>query len=129
MGKMHLYDDVKSMVEDEIEKISKQGDLNHESLMNLDALIDISKDICEIQMSSDEMETGYSQRMYPQMYYDGGYNHGNSYRGMGRYSRMDGGDMNNYSRHGDIADRLGKMMTEATTDREREAIRRALETI
>lgn len=123
--KMRIYDDVKAMVEDEIEKISKQGELNRESLMNLDALIDISKDICEIKMSSEEMESGYSQRMYP-MYYDNGYDHGNSYRGMGRYSRMDGG---NYSRHGDIADRLGKMMTEATTDREREAIRRALETI
>ena len=124
--KMRIYDDVKDMVEDEIEKIVKQGELNHDSLMNLGELIDIKKDLCEIT-SSEEIESGYSQRMYPHMY-----DMGNSYR-MGRYSRNTYNDTANnggYSRHGsDIADRLGHMMTEATTEREREAIRRALESI
>lgn len=141
-NKMRIYDDVKDMVEEEIEKIVKQGELNHDSLMNLDTLIDISKDICEVKMSSDDSETGYSQRMYPPMYAYA-YDNGNSYRNgnmnsnmnsnMGRYSRNnydEGMSNNGYSRHGgDMADRLGRMMSEASTERERDAIRRALEAI
>ena len=128
--KMRIYDDVKDLVEDEIDKIIKQGDLNDTTLMHLDKLVDIAKDICEIE--EKDMDGGYSQRSYPHYYMD----RGNSYKrdSMGRYSRdsrmntYDGS--NGYSRHGDdIADRLGRMMSEASTEREREAIRAALERI
>lgn len=135
--KMRVYDDVKDLVEDEIDKIIKQGDLNDTTLMHLDKLVDIAKDLCEIEEKDMEMESGYSQRMYPH-YYDNGnsmMDRGNSYRrdSMGRYSRgrMNSYDNSNgYSRHGDdMADRLGRMMSEAQTEREREAIRAALERI
>lgn len=72
----------------------------------------------------------YSSRMYP--HYSG-----NSYKrdNMGRYSRNNGmsyrNNMNSYggdySRNGDMYNRLETMMHEASTDREREAIRRAME--
>jgi len=128
--KTRMYEDLKNMVENEIEKIVKQNDLNDTTLMQLDKLVDIVKDICEMEPGMNE--EGYSQRMYPRYYNDNAMvNHGNSYRrdSMGRYSR-DGYDNMNYSRHGDdIADRLGRMMSEATTDRERDAIRMALERI
>lgn len=131
--KMKIYDDVKDLVEDEIDRIVKQGDLNDTTLMHLDKLIDIAKDLCEIEEKDMGMDGGYSQRMYPQYPM---MDRGNSYRrdSMGRYSRdsrmntYDGS--NGYSRHGDdMADRLGRMMSEAQTDREREAIRAALERI
>lgn len=144
--KNRIYEDLKDMVEEEIDKIVKKGDLDEKQLMYLDKLIDISKDICEIEEKNEMSENGYSQRMYPPMYYRDNdlmtgnvADMGNSYRrrrdSMGRYSRDMYDDRmmsrDGYSGHGnnDMADRLGRMMSEATTDREREAIRSALERI
>lgn len=128
-----IYEDLKDMVEDEIEKITKKGELDETSLMHLDRLVDIVKDTCEIEMSAEQ---GYSQRHAP--YYPYSMDGGNSYQrrdSMGRYSRNNsyrgnGNSYNgNYSRNGDIVDRLESMMNEAQTEREREAIRRAMEQI
>ena len=135
-----VYEDVKDMVEDEIEKIVKKDELDDRCLEVLYKLVDISKDVETITAMHEyggemDMENGYSSRMYPRYMYD----NGNSYRNrdsMGRYSRNGGysGRMNNsyayrngYSRTGDLSAKLESMMSEASTDREREAIQRALE--
>lgn len=137
---MRVYDDVKDMVEQEIEKIVKKDELDPQCLEYLYKLIDIAKDVDTIYAMSEygdyQMgEDGYSTRMYP--HYSG-----NSYQrrdSMGRYSRNGNGmsyrgSMNSYrgggySREGDTMSRLQTMMDEAQTEREREAIRRAMESM
>lgn len=141
--KMKIYEDVKELVEDEIHKIVKRDDIDEQSLMHLDKLVDIAKDVDTIFAMNDyseEEENGYSQARRPRYYNDGNMmpmNGGNSYQrrdGMGRYSnnrysydnRYSGGG---YSREGELANRLQGLMGEATTEREREAIRNALSQI
>ena len=135
-----IYEDVKDMVEDEIEKITKKDELDDRCLEVLYKLVDIAKDVETVMAMHEyggefDMENGYSTRMYPHYMYDNGHSYRNR-DSMGRYSRTGGynGHMNNsytyrngYSRTGDIAAKLESMMSEATTDREREAIQRALE--
>lgn len=131
---MRVYDDVKDLVEQEMEKIVKKDELDPQCLEHLYKLIDIAKDVDTIYAMNEygeaPEEEGYSSRMYP--HYSG-----NSYKrdSMGRYSRNNGmsyrNNMNSYggdfSRNGDMYNRLETMMHEASTDREREAIRRAME--
>lgn len=140
-SKDHVYDDLKEMVEDEIDKIVKKGDLDEKGLMYLDKLVDIAKDVDTIYAMEDYGdESGYSQTRRP--YYNDGQMMpmmGNSYQrrdSMGRYSNnrynMNRGYDNRYggySREGELANRLQTLMDEATTDREREAIRNALNQI
>ena len=140
---MKIYEDVKELVEDEIHKIVKKDDIDEQGLMHLDKLVDIAKDIDTIFAMNDysENEGGYSQMRRPMYYNDGDMMpmNGNSYQrrdSMGRYSnrynwnkgydnRYNGG----YSREGELANRLHSLMDEATTDRERDAIRNALNQI
>lgn len=138
--KMSLYNDVRDLVEEEIEKITKKDTLDEKCLEYLYKLMDISKDVETVTAMQAEydsgMNGGYSNRMYPH-YMNEGMRGGNSYRGNGgRYSNMDGGSYYGGSRGngmgysrtgGDIMTRLETMMAEAPTEREREAIRRALE--
>lgn len=54
-----LYEDVKQMVEKEMETITKKDEMSPTDLESLDKLIDIAKDVCEM----DEMKMGgYSGR-------------------------------------------------------------------
>lgn len=133
---MRIYEDVRDLVEDEIEKITKKDELDEKCLGWLDKLVDIAKDVDTIfAMKGYGEDRGYSQK-YPYYSYDDGMmmrNHsmdGYSYRNrdsMGRYSR-DGYDYRNrYSRDGDVRAKLEQMMSEATTEHEREAIRGALD--
>ena len=137
---MRVYEDVKDLVEDEIEKIAKKDELDEKCLEWLDKLVDIAKDVDTIfAMKGYGEDHGYSQK-YPYYSHDDGMKmyplinspsmDGYSYRNrdsMGRYSR-DGYDYRNrYSRDGDVRAKLEQMMSEATTEHEREAIRGALD--
>lgn len=143
-NEMHIYEDVKDMVEDEIEKILKKGELDEKCLGYLDKLVDIAKDVDTITAmheygaEAEEEMRGYSGRMYPPMYnYDSGRSYGYNGNSMRRYSgntqdwNGDGrsnGYRNGYSRGGsDMVARLNQMMNEASTEHEREAIRMALQ--
>ena len=131
-----MYDDVRDLVESEIEKITKKSELDEKSLMYLDKLIDIEKDTYEIEMGYEQFGNGYSQGMYP--YYGNSYQQ-NSYRQNGNSNRNGGYSRNGYggsyrsggySREGgDIMSRLETMMDEAQTEHERNAIRRVLESM
>lgn len=118
-----MYDDVRDLVESEIEKITKKSELDEKSLMYLDKLIDIEKDTYEIEMGYEQFGNGYSQGRYP--YY------GNSYRQNGNGRNAYGGSYRSggYSRNSDIMSRLETMMDEAQTEHERNAIRRVLESM
>lgn len=133
--KTRIYEDIKEMVENELSNIAKKGEIDEKCLTHLDKLVDIIKDIDTITaMKEYSDDDGYST-MYTPHYYDGG----NSYRARdmrGRYSRDDGYNMRysrdnysrgGYSRDGNMRDKLERMMDEAQTQAERDAIRQALD--
>ena len=142
--KMRTYLDAKEMVEKEINGIVRKGELDDKCLEWLDKLIDIAKDIDTIFAMHDYQDDengGYSNRMYYPHYYDGDMMTGNSYgynrygANRMRYSRdngyhdINGMDMNGngYSRTENLRMRLEQMMnSEATTEKEREALRNAI---
>lgn len=134
MKDMH---ELKEMLCKELEEYSRKGKMSAGDLETIHKLTDTIKNIGKIEMLDEE--DGYSQDggweargrydrgMYPM---DGGY----SYRGRrrdsrGRYSRNDGrGYSYEDGKHEMIAE-LEDMMKDASNDRERDAIRRCLDTI
>ena len=145
---MKVYDQIKEMLCDELEQIAKKKELTSNSLDVLDKGIDIIKDIATIKAmeqeypdegySRDGYSQGYFNRMPYYMYDDGMVHDGNSYargRGanakrdsMGRYSSD--GRSYDYSREGysgDTREELQRIMNSAQNEREREAIRKALD--
>lgn len=135
--KTHIYEDILDMVEEELDKIVKKGDLDDKCLDYLDKLVDISKDVETItamrgEYGNNENGTYSMRRPY---FYDDGMSDGSYHRGgyqnrdsMGRYSRNMGGNYGNgYRSNGDMRMKLEQMMNEATTEHEREAIRNALD--
>lgn len=144
---MKVYDQIKDMLCDELEEIAKKKELTTNSLDVLYKGVDILKDIATIHVMEQEYpsegysrDSGYSQGYYNRMPYymydEMGMSHeGNSYargRGsnaqrdsMGRYA--DGYARNGYS--GDTKEELRQMMNRASNEREREAIRKAMDSM
>lgn len=115
----YLYD-LKDMLCDELEEIAKKAELNAGDLETVHKLTDTIKNIDKIDMLEDE--DGYSgdRRMSP---YDGRRERGYSMRrrrdSRGRYSRDSAKDS--------MMEHLERMMDEAETEKERQAIRRCME--
>ena len=114
-------EDLRAIVMKELDDINKKGELDENSLVCAYKLIDIVKDIHEI----DSYEMGYSQtgRMMPYSMT------GNSYRNrdsMGRYSRDYGNSYRGYSRDDDMMNKLGHMMDTAGSETERQVIQRIM---
>lgn len=132
---MKVYDQIKDMLCDELEDVVKQKDLTPNNLEIVDTAIDILKDIKTIESMEEEYPSngysrdgGYWGRM-PYYMYDDNPNQGNSYaRGRGSNAPRDSRGRyydNGYSR--DTKSELEKLMHTAENDREREAIRNALD--
>ena len=139
----NTYEKLRDLLEGEIDEIVKGGSLDKEKLHCLYEMVDVIKDVGEIT----EQEGGYSQanRMYvdPMMMYAyaannnrannsrysrANYNRGGSYGG-GSYAGGRGGNSSRggYSRGGDVMENLERMMGEAQSEQEREAIRQVME--
>lgn len=148
---MKVYEQIKDMLCDELEGIAKKKELTTNSLEVLYKGIDIIKDISTIEAMEQEYGNshdggysggysgGYYGRMPYYMYDDGMGGHGNSYaRGRGSNARRDSmgryssegrsyGHYDDYS--GDTKEELQRLMNSAQNDREREAIRKALDSM
>ena len=134
---MKVFDQLKDMLCDELEEITKKKELTTNSLEVIYKSVDILKDLSTIDAMEQEYgnegySQGYSGRMPVYMYDDG-----SSYaRGRGRYAQRDsmgryadGYSRNDgYSRDG-MKDELRMMMDRAHTDKEREALRKAMDSI
>ena len=132
--KKQTFDGLHEILLCEIDKIVKTGEINDKQLAQLDTLVDIMKDIKEM----DAEDNGYSQRggnnsmfvsppMYPYMYDNMASR--NSYGG-NSYNNMDynGGNSNRgggYSR-GSMRDHYEDLMANARTDQERDTIRQMM---
>ncbi len=109
-----VFNGIREMVNCELMKMTQKGELDKAMLESLDKLVDILKDLEEIENGG----SGYSQR---RMYnYDYDYDNRNSYRGGGRYSR-----------HGNnqVVDHLYKAMDQAQSESERQAIQMAIDKV
>lgn len=134
-------EDLREIVTKEIDEINKKGELDENTLVCAYKLIDILKDIGEIE----SMEMGYSQAN-SYMMYPYSMDNGNSYRGgysnrysnpgysmrnrdsMGRYSR-DYSYRGGYSRDGEREEIMAKMehmMNTAGSETERQMIQRIM---
>lgn len=153
---MKVYDQIKSMLCDELEEIAKKKELTSSNLEVIDKAVDVIKDLSTIEAMESEYgysQDGYSQEGYSRGGYSGGYfgrmpyymyddgmsQEGGSYaRGRGSNARRD--SMGRYSREGrsnegrsyegysgDTKEELKRLMDTAQNDREREAIRSALD--
>lgn len=137
---MEYMHELKDKLCDELEEIARKGELGAGDLEIIHKLTDTIKNIDKIEIMKEE--GGYSQAGDWEMEGRGSYNRGSSYRGrkrdsMGRYSRdgdyiRDGRAMPNrmYSRaeaKDHMMDELEEAMNAATTDREREIIKRAMD--
>lgn len=121
-GNEKLY----KLLDCEIDKIAAKPELNDASLSNLYKLVDVKKDLIEIEkkeMEMDEMESGNSYRM--------SYNDRMTYRRGGNSNRR--GMSNRYYNGGysmddgsDALDYLEDAMSHARSEQEREIIRQAM---
>lgn len=121
-----LYD-LKEMLSAELEEIARKPEMGAGDLELVHKLTDTIKNIDKI--CALEEEGGYSEAGD----WEGAYNHGSSYSNRGKhyvrghYSRD--GRMGDYSRHdarSAMMDRAQDLMGSATTEREREAVRRLI---
>lgn len=125
------YEKIRKLLECEIDKIGSKPELNDASLANLYKLVDVMKDLGEIEKNDWEMNGMSGRTMVG--YYDDGirgnsqrgydnrmmYNNGTSY-GMGGYG---GRSYGGYSMNdGSVIQHLEMAMNNAKNDRERQAI-------
>ena len=122
---MYMHE-LKEKLCEELEEIARKPEMSAGDLEAAHKLTDTIKNIDKIEML--EEDDGYSRAGNWEADMRGTYARGPSYRGrkrdsMGRYSR-DG----RYSRHAspDMMDKLQTMMDNASTERERDAIRRLM---
>lgn len=101
-----MMENLKETLQDELNTLSKKGELTKESLDNIHKLVDTIKNIDKIMMSEEE-SGGYSQRgRYSMGYGNSSYNsynnsmRGSSYDGNSMRGSYDGGGSNNYSGDG-----------------------------
>lgn len=141
---MNTLYDLKEMLDDQLKRITKKGDISPTELDNAYKAVDIIKDIETIDAMKNA-DYGYSQG-YPMSYNDG---HSMNYRGDGhsyarrgrdgdgdgRYSEARGRDArgrytsrDGYSR-GTMHEHLQEMLAQAQTEEERQAIRRCMNEI
>lgn len=120
---MDTYDKIYDILEKELDEIAEKGSLTSDSLMSLDKIVDIIIDIDEI---CNKDNGGYSQRGYA--YGGNSYRRGNGNRG--GYSRTNANRNNRgYSRRDDreeILNHLDYLMETSGTEKERQAIKEAL---
>ncbi len=135
---MRYLEDLKDKLHEELEEIARKPEMGAGDLEIAHKLTDTIKNIDKICML--EEDGGYSQAGEWEADIRGNYGHGNSYRrhrdSDGRYSRdgemsyRRGYSRDGYSRDGGkgkMMEHLEKAMDSATTDREREDIRRMMD--
>ena len=137
---MKIYEQIKDMLCDELEEIAKKKELTTNSLDVIYRSVDVLKDLKTIESMEQEFPSeGYSRDGYSQGWYNRmpmyAYDDGNSYaRGRGRYANRDSmgrysGDEHHDGYSRDTKSELRQMMDRASNDREREAIRKALDSM
>ena len=141
---MRTYDKIKDMLCNELDEIAKKNELTSNNLEIIYKAADILKDLTSVEAMESEYSGGYSKdsgysngyyERFPFYMYEG---EGNSYaRGRGTYAKRDSmgrysRDSHEYSNEGysrDATSELQRMMENAKSEKEREALRQAISTM
>ena len=135
----HTYENFRDLIKRCLDDAVDMGHISMDQVEIYDKLIDMDKDLQEIIMNEqigDYYEDEYSRRgnsyrMSGNSYRGGSYGNRNGYsRRGGSYGR--GGSYRGYSRDGEreqMMEKMERMMEEASSETEREAIRKILDTI
>lgn len=142
---MKVYNQIKDMLCDELEEIAKKKELTSNNLDVIYKSVDIIKDLATVKAMEEEYpEDGYSSDGYSRYSRDGysqgrmpiyAYDDGMSYaRGRGSNARRDSmgrysSEGRSYDYSGDTKEELTRVMNMAQNEREREAIRKALDSM
>ena len=128
---MRDFGELKNMLCKELDEITHEP-LNSGNLDAIYKMVDVVKDIATINAMEEEYpEEGYSRRAYRDRpiyaYDDGSYGRGRYAKrdSMGRYSS----EGRSYDYSGDTKEELRRLMDTAQTDHEKEAIRKALDSM
>ena len=126
---MHIYNDVKDMLHDELAEIVKKGELSAGSLETIDKLLHSIKNADKIIMYERYSSDGYSNAA------DGNTMMDDYSYGRGRYAKRD--SMGRYSRHGGYSyddggtnaekiSMLRSMIREVSSEDERKALQKII---
>ena len=141
---MKALEHLKELLEEEIKKVAKKGDITPAEVEAMYKVVDIIKDIDTIEAmeeygEDDEEEysnRGYSRRGYSsrRSYMDGGgsYRRGgrsSAYRGGGSYNRRSYRGYSMEESRDAMMSKLEEAMNEATTEHERQAIMACMDKI
>lgn len=118
---MEHMDKLRDMLCEELEEITRKGELGAGDLEIAHKLTDTIKNIDKIEMFDEDYSREYSRGGDWAADMRGTYGRGNSYRR--HYVR------GHYSRTGDLRGRLEDMMHETNDDRVKDALRRAMNMI
>ena len=134
---MHTYYDLKEMLHEELQELTKTGELSAGSLETVDKILNAIKNICKITMYDEYSDGDYSRA-------DGSGDYSTARRrrdSMGRYTRDGEGDYSTrrrYSRRNDRGlysyaddkeekvEMLRDMMNEAGSEEERKMIQKLI---
>lgn len=131
---MQEFDNVKDMIYEEIDDISRQGKLSKEVVCVLGDLVDILKDIGTVEMFEEgvyvpeneySLASGYNDGYSRRNTYGGGYSYRNGRnsdymrRGRGGYSRDDA--------HNHMISQLHDIMNQTQNDEDRQAVQRLID--
>lgn len=124
-------DKIVSMMNTEMSRMLDRGELSKETVCLIGEMVDILKDVHELDKGEMPMEEGYSQGMRS---YRGSYDDGYSYARdrMGRYTSHD--NMRSMGRsygteRDHLMNKMNQFMDQASSESERELVRRIMREI
>ena len=134
---MKVLEDIKALLEKELEKINKKGDINATDLEMASKVMCVIEKICIVEAMMND-EEGYSERRYGMPNYRSSYDDGMSYGHYDGYrndysvrGRMTSyGDRDGYSGHSasEMAiQKLEEALQNARSEKERKSIIRAID--
>lgn len=115
-----------SIINTEMSHILDRGELTKETLCLLGDMVDILKDMKEIDVADMSMDEGFSRTGRSYNSYDDGYSYARDR--MGRYASR-ANMSSRYSRGSEKEHLMNKFMDQASTESERELVRRIMNEI
>ena len=138
----HTYEDFRELIRHCLDDAVEAGHISMDQIDAYDKLIDMDKDLQEISMNDqigDYYEDEYSRNSYRGNSYrmNGNGDRGGNYSNSGGYSRRGGsynrgGSYRGYSRDAErdhMMEKMERMMEEASSETERQAIQKIMDTI
>ena len=129
---MHDYSGLKTKAEKELGKLAMEENIPVSAWEKINVISSALKNLCKIEMLGDKDSNSYRGGSYDSYAYDNSYEPDYSSRRrdrMGRFARDNGYSERMYSRGSNVMEEMEKLMDEASSEKERVAIRRCLSSL